>query len=64
MLWEYQFIIDKVYLKNLSNLRILDLGIKPYEEVWLYQKKLQKQRINNHINDTLILVEHYPVYTL
>ena len=51
-------------MKNLSNLRILDLGLKPYEEVWLYQKKLQKQRINNHINDTLILVEHYPVYTL
>jgi lipoyl(octanoyl) transferase len=51
-------------LKNLSDLRILDLGLKPYEEVWLYQKKLQKQRINNQITDTLILVEHFPVYTL
>ncbi|MBT5783334.1 MAG: lipoyl(octanoyl) transferase, partial [Candidatus Marinimicrobia bacterium] len=51
-------------MKNLSDLRILDLGLKPYEEVWLYQKKLQKQRINNQITDTLILVEHFPVYTL
>lgn len=51
-------------MKNRSDLRVLDLGLKPYKEIWLYQKKLQKQRINKQINDTLIFVEHLPVYTL
>ena len=51
-------------MKNLSDIRVLDLGLKPYKEIWLYQKELQKQRINNKISDTLILVEHLPVYTL
>jgi len=50
--------------KALSDFEVLDLGLKSYKEVWEYQKKLQKQRIQNKINDTLILVEHFPVYTL
>jgi len=43
---------------------INDLGDRNFEEVWDIQKKLQKQRINNEIHDTLLLVEHEPVYTL
>ena len=43
---------------------INDLGDRNFKEIWDMQKKLQKQRINNEIYDTLLLVEHEPVYTL
>ena len=43
---------------------ILDLGVSPFKEVWDLQKELVKKRQNGQINDTLILVEHEPVYTL
>ena len=50
---------------NLYNgdIKILDLGIKPFDEVWSLQKILQLKRIKDQISDTLILVEHEPVYT-
>jgi lipoate-protein ligase B len=51
-------------LSNLLEIEIMDLGIKSYEEVWEYQKEMQQKRINNQIEDILILVEHPPVYTL
>tara|TARA_B100001113_G_scaffold334181_1_gene312633 strand:+ start:840 stop:1487 length:648 start_codon:yes stop_codon:yes gene_type:complete len=44
--------------------QILDLGKKPFKEVWNYQKKMQLKRMNCDIDDVLILVEHDPVYTL
>jgi len=47
-----------------TKINVLDLGKKPYEEVWNFQKKMQAKRINNEIDDMLILVEHEPVYTL
>ena len=47
-----------------TKINVLDLGKKPYEEVWSFQKKMQAKRINNEIDDMLILVEHEPVYTL
>lgn len=40
-----------------------DLGYSKYEQIWALQKELQTQRINNEINDTVLLVEHEPVYT-
>jgi len=43
---------------------IKDLGYENYESVLSLQKKLQKKRITGEIEDTLILVEHEPVYTL
>ena len=43
---------------------INDLGRKNYEAVLSMQKDLQEQRIKGGIPDTLILVEHEPVYTL
>ena len=47
-----------------QNIIIKDLGQKSYKEVWDLQKEMQQQRINGNIEDTLILVEHDPVYTL
>lgn len=45
-------------------MKILDLGRKKYEEVWALQKQLLEKRIAGEIEDTLILVEHEPIYTV
>ena len=51
-------------LKESQKILIQDLGFKKYKSVLLLQKKLHKQRIAGNTQDTLILVEHEPVYTL
>ena len=51
-------------LKDSQKILIQDLGFKKYKSALSLQKKLQKQRIAGNIKDTLILVEHEPVYTL
>lgn len=43
---------------------LLDLGRKPYREVWDLQKALVKRRAEDKIPDGLILVEHDHVATL
>ena len=43
---------------------ILDLGVSPFKTVWDLQKEFVKKRQTGQINDTLILAEHEPVYTL
>ena len=52
---------DNIVMRKID---ILNLGFKPYKEVWDLQKELVEKRRNGQINDTLILVEHEPVYTL
>jgi lipoate-protein ligase B len=49
---------------QLKKITIKDLGLAPYQAVWDLQKKMQLERIEGEIEDTLILVEHDPVYTL
>ena len=44
-------------------LQVQDLGVSSYKNTWELQKKLQIKRIENKIEDTLLLVEHAPVYT-
>ena len=51
-------------LKESQKILIQDLGFKKYKSVLSLQKKLQNQRITGDAQDTLILVEHEPVYTL
>src|SRR5207245_3964443 len=43
---------------------LLDLGRRPYREVWDLQKVLVERRADERIPDGLILVEHEPVATL
>ncbi len=43
---------------------LLDLGRKPYREVWDLQKALVDRRADDKLPDGLILVEHDPVATL
>ena len=47
-----------------TQIDIQDLGKLLYKKTWNYQKELLKKRSNNEISDTLILVEHEPVFTL
>ena len=43
---------------------IQDLGKSHYNDTWDLQKRLQSERISGQIDDQLLLVEHFPVYTL
>ena len=43
---------------------VQNIGRKSYKAVWDLQKEMQQKRIKGEIEDTLILVEHDPVYTL
>ncbi len=47
----------------MKKINIINLGLRDYKEVWEFQKELVKKRRINSIMDTLIIVEHYPVYT-
>ncbi len=42
---------------------VLDLGRRPYGEVWALQKELAAARARGERGDALLLVEHEPVYT-
>jgi lipoyl(octanoyl) transferase len=46
------------------SVRLLDLGRRPYAEVWELQKSLVEERSRGEAPDTLILVEHEHVVTL
>lgn len=42
-----------------------DWGLISYQQAWLAQKALVEERVvNPDLEDTLILLEHFPVYTL
>jgi lipoyl(octanoyl) transferase len=45
-------------------LRIIDCGLADYRRILDLQLKLQEQRRNSQIPDTILVVEHYPVITL
>jgi len=49
---------------NEKTLDVVCLGRRKYDEVWEKQKELVDQRRFETVPDTLILVEHDPVYTL
>ena len=49
---------------QIDQIIIHDLGKRPYQEVWDYQKEIQAKRIAGEIEDTFLMVEHEPVYTL
>lgn len=45
-------------------MEVIDLGVRKYQEVLALQKELVEKRAQGLIGDTLILVEHEPVFTL
>jgi lipoyl(octanoyl) transferase len=44
-------------------LQIIKKGLVPYTEAWEYQRQTHAMRLAGEIPDTLILLEHPPVYT-
>ena len=47
-----------------SVFKVIDLGVKAYEPALKLQEEFVDKRAKNEIPDTLLLVEHEPVYTL
>ena len=44
-------------------LQIIRAGTVPYEQAWAQQRELHAQRVAGEVPDTLLLLEHPPVYT-
>ncbi len=44
-------------------MQLIELGLTPYREAWELQREIFREVILGHEDDTLILVEHPPVYT-
>lgn len=47
-----------------TGIHVVNLGLRPYRDVWDLQKKLQAELISGAGRDTLILCEHPPTITL
>ena len=47
-----------------NQIKIIDLGQMDYQSAWRYQKNLHQDVLLGQAPDTLIFVEHEPVYTL
>jgi lipoyl(octanoyl) transferase len=47
-----------------GSIRVLDVGVMAYREAWALQRALVGARQRDDIDDTVVLVEHPPVYTL
>jgi lipoyl(octanoyl) transferase len=47
-----------------SSLRVLELGTVEYREAWALQQQLAADRQDDRTGDTVVLLEHPPVYTL
>jgi lipoyl(octanoyl) transferase len=46
-----------------SELRVIRAGTVPYEDAWAWQRQLHQERVAGTGPDTLLLLEHPPVYT-
>lgn len=47
----------------MGNLQVIKRGLVPYDEALALQRDLHAKRLANEIPDTLVLLEHPPVYT-
>ena len=50
-------------MEKITELEVRDLGLMSYQKVLDIQKEAQVRRLKGEIKDTIILVEHDPVYT-
>ena len=51
-------------MSNQANIKVIDLGYMDYQSTWDLQKGYHQKVLNGDTPDTLLLVEHEPVYTL
>ncbi|MGY1855938.1 lipoyl(octanoyl) transferase LipB [Modestobacter sp. SYSU DS0290] len=47
----------------MSELHVIRAGLVPYEQAWAWQRELHEQRVAGSGPDTMLLLEHPPVYT-
>ncbi|WP_369137577.1 lipoyl(octanoyl) transferase LipB [Modestobacter versicolor] len=47
----------------MSELRVVRAGTVPYEDAWAWQRELHEARVAGTGPDTMLLLEHPPVYT-
>ena len=47
----------------MTTVRIIQKGLIPYKDAWEFQRQTHASRLSGDIHDTLILLEHPPVYT-
>jgi lipoyl(octanoyl) transferase len=47
-----------------THARLLDLGLRPYREVWALQRRIHEAVVQGVQPDTWVVVEHLPVVTL
>jgi len=47
----------------MSELAVVRAGLVPYEEAWAQQREVHRRRVDGAGPDTLLLLEHPPVYT-
>ena len=47
----------------MSELQFIRAGLVDYQEAWARQRELHQQRVAGEIPDTVLLLEHPPVYT-
>ena len=50
-------------LVGVGDLRIIRAGLVPYEQAWQMQRELHAARVDGTVEDTVLLLEHPPVYT-
>ncbi len=43
---------------------LISLPLMPYQQAWALQRSILDQRIYDHCSDTLLVVEHEPVFTM
>jgi lipoyl(octanoyl) transferase len=46
-----------------ADLKTIRAGLMDYVEAWQWQKQLHAQRVDGEIDDTVLLLEHPPVFT-
>ena len=44
-------------------IKFQDIETSSYKKTWELQKEIQSKRVKNLVGDTVLFVEHEPVYT-
>jgi lipoyl(octanoyl) transferase len=51
------------YCESVPELKTIRAGLVDYQSAWDLQKELHAQRVNDDITDTVLLLQHPPVFT-
>jgi lipoyl(octanoyl) transferase len=54
---------DHGYRGQVADLKTIRAGLIDYTEAWDWQRQIHSQRVAGEVDDTVLLLEHPPVYT-